>query len=364
MLCARMRIPPFAAAAAFAIAFSASLAAQTVQVTIPCAQDATLYQDALGQTANDGGPSVFIGKNGFGEIRRALLKFDVAAFVPADAHVLSAQVRMNVVRSVQLIDHDTFLHRVITPWTEGTTIATGAGGDGTQARTGDTTWVHNEYPTSSWTTPGGDFDPAVSATAPISFTGTFAIGPALRMNADVQAWARGGANHGWLLRTGEQTVQDARRLDSRQTANAALRPVLVVTYLPKGNAADRGQGCVGSNGLPLVQRIVGAALRGASVTLQVGQGPANQATATMVGATFAPTPFDVLPGCPYELDQNPWTWIGPTSLDASGACSYAFTVPTDVSLLGFCLSLQSVAVDPTRTGDPFVFSNGTVVVFG
>lgn len=356
-----MRILPLAISLA---ALAAGLAAQSVQVTIPCAQDATLYQDPLGQLANDRGQSVFIGKNGFGEIRRALLKFDVAAFVPPDAHVLSAQLRMTIQRTVQITDAPTTLHRVTTPWTEGTTAAPAPGGDGTQARLGDTTWVYNEFATSSWTTPGGDFDPEVSASGPIGFTGTYVLGPALRMNADVQSWARGAANHGWILRTDELTIQDARRLGARESTTASVRPSLVVTYLPKGNTQNRGVGCLGSNGQPLRQALVGAPLLGNAVTLQVTQGPANQATATMVGATFAPTASEVVPGCPYELDQVPFTWIGPTALDAAGTVSYPFTLPLDPVLIGFCLSLQSVAADPARVGAPFVFSNGTVLVFG
>ncbi|MEQ1634649.1 MAG: hypothetical protein ABL997_19885, partial [Planctomycetota bacterium] len=53
---------------------SAALSAQRVTVTLPCSEDATLYQDATGQLTNDAGQNLFLGKNGFGEIRRSLLK--------------------------------------------------------------------------------------------------------------------------------------------------------------------------------------------------------------------------------------------------------------------------------------------------
>ena len=61
-----------------------TLDAQT-SVNIACAADNTLYQSTTGAVSNGAGTGIFVGTNAFGEVRRALLRFDVAAVVPANA---------------------------------------------------------------------------------------------------------------------------------------------------------------------------------------------------------------------------------------------------------------------------------------
>lgn len=342
----------------------APLAAQTTTVTISASEDATLYQDAAGQLANDAGVHVFIGKNASNEIRRTVIKFPVAATIPADAVVTDCRLEFVVLRSILIDPTPTSLHRVTSSWTEGSTNAGSPGGGGASATTGDTTWVWREYATQAWAQPGGDFDPIPSAQAAIGFTGVFAIGGSLRMNADVEAWADGAPNHGWLLRTDEVTVQDARRLGSRTNSSVANRPRLVVTYLPAGGRLDRGAGCAGSTGLPLRQTVVGTPQRGGACTLAVTQGPPQQFTLTLLGSRLAPTPVPLVPGCNFELDALTDFNLGISLLDGAGAKNYAFTIPNDAFLLGLPVSFQSLALDPLAPPSQLVVANGSMIVIG
>ncbi|MEQ1633287.1 MAG: DNRLRE domain-containing protein, partial [Planctomycetota bacterium] len=321
------------------------------------------YQDATGQLTNDAGQNLFLGKNGFGEIRRSLLKFDTSA-LPASALVVEARMQVSVLQSVMIDLAPTSLHRVTAAWTEGLTNAGNPGGQGIQATTGDTTWIYREYTSVRWTNPGGDFDPTPLATAGISFTGTFSIGPSATMNAEVQSWLAGNPNHGFLLRTDELTVQDARRIGSRQNANANLRPRLVVTYVPAGGKDDKGTGCTGSTGLALRQTIAGTPLRGTTCSLNVTQGPSLQPTVTMLDFRLATSTVPLVPGCPYELESLPFDNFGIQPLDANGAASYSLPIPNAAYLLGFSLAFQSAALDPTFPPHQLVVSNGSLMVIG
>lgn len=342
---------------------AASLCAQRVTVTLLCSEDATLYQDASGQLTNDGGANIFIGKTAFNDIRRSLLKFDLSA-IPANALVVEARMQVSVLQSVLIDLAPTSLHRVTASWTEGTTNAGSPGGQGTQATTGDTTWIYREYTSVRWATPGGDFDATPLATAGISFNGTFSIGPSAAMNANVQDWLAGAPNHGWLLRTDELTIQDARRLGSRQNSNASLRPRLVVVYVPAAGKDDKGTGCVGSTGLPLRQTIAGTPLRGTTCTLNVTQGPALQPTLTMIDYRLATATVPLVPGCSYELEGPPFDNFGIRTLDANGATSYSLPIPNVPYLLGFSLAFQSAALDPSFPPNQLVASNGSLMVIG
>jgi hypothetical protein len=344
-------------------ALAAAAPAQAVVVTVPARQDATLYEDPSGALANDRGPSIFVGRNAFAEARRALLDFDVVAAVPLGAHVIGAELRLDVVQSVAVADTPVWVHRVTAPWTEGTSFASGPGGAGTQAQAGDTTWVYREYPTLRWAAVGGDYEAQPSAVGAMPTFGPFSIqGPGLL--ADVRAFAAGAPNHGFLLRTDEVGVQDARRLHGLQSPQVSQRPVLQIAYVPIGAAADVGVGCAGPGKQAPQQSVLGAPVRGGAVTLQIAQGTAQAPAITLAGLSVAATPLLAQPGCAYWLDMFPWTLIGPTTLDGQGQRSAAFAIPQENWLLGLTLSLQSLAYDPSNPPTQLAFSNATLVVIG
>ena len=205
--------------------------AQT-EVTLAATQDNTLYEDNDGDTSNGAGQYLFIGQTNQGDLRRALLKFDVASGVPAGATIESVTLSANVSKLPSGSGtQPATLHRVTSAWGEGTSDAGGNEGGGTAAVAGDATWTHRFFETDTWTTAGGDFDASSSASASIGSNGPVSWGSTSALVADVQGWLDDpDTNHGWLIRGNESTTRTARRLDSRQNATEANRPVLTITY--------------------------------------------------------------------------------------------------------------------------------------
>ncbi len=347
------------------VALAATAEAQRQTVTILCTEDATLYEDPPGQLANDAGSSLFAGKNAFGEIRRALLKFPMTA-IPANSVVTDARLQLGLIQTTSLNQDQISVHRVSSAWTEGTTSAPSPGGGGANAATGDTTWVYREYPSVRWTNVGGDFvaQPSVASTVGYFQNSTFTLGPSAGLNADVQAWSRGEPNHGWMVRIDETQVQIARRLASRTNSNATLRPRLFVTYVPAGGTTQQGNGCAGSQSLPLLQTITGTPLRGAPINLTVTRGTPNAPSLTMIDFRLTTNAADFVPGCPFELEAFPTDNLGLLFLNGSGAANYALTIPNAAYLLGFSLAFQTIAFDPAFLPSQLLLSNGSMIVIG
>ena len=200
-------------------------------VSIGASKDNTLYEDAGGLLSNGLGPSFFAGRTSTGEIRRGLLAFDIAAAVPAGSTITGVRLSLHMSGN-QVTAVDFGLHKVLDAWGEGTSNAGSPGGSGASSTPGDATWVHTFFNTSFWSTPGGDFVGAPSATASIAGVGDYSWS-STEMASEVQAWLdTPAANYGWAVVGGEQTSSSAKRFDSRQSATAAFRPVLDVTYTP------------------------------------------------------------------------------------------------------------------------------------
>ena len=344
---------------------AATATAQRQTVTILCTEDATLYEDAAGTLANDAGSSVFAGKNAFGEIRRTLLKFPMTA-IPANSVIVEARVTIGLIQTTSLNQDPISIHRVTSAWTEGATSAPSPGGGGATAANGDTTWVHREYPSTRWSNLGGDFVAQASAASTIGFfqNSVFTMGPSVGMNADVQSWVGGQPNNGWMLRVDETQVQIARRFASRTNSNSTLRPRLIVTYVPAGGTTQQGNGCAGSQPLPLLQTITGTPLRGAPINLAVTRGTPNAPALTMLDFRLTPTPSDFVPGCPFELEAFPFDNLGLQFLNGSGASNLSLTIPNAAYLLGFSLAFQTIAFDTAFLPSQLVLSNGSMIVIG
>jgi len=199
------------------------------------AADNTLYERDAGDLSNGAGTGLFFGRTGVnaGEVlRRALLRFDLAA-IPPGSEVLDARLVIEVdMVPPEATGFDATLHAVNAAWGEAGSFAPGAGGGGAPAQPGDATWLHRFFDTDFWDTAGGDFTPTPSAvtaldagTGPFTFTAT----PALL--ADVQGWVNQPAtNFGWMIRGEEDNPENARRMASRE--NPDLAPRLEVTFIP------------------------------------------------------------------------------------------------------------------------------------
>jgi hypothetical protein len=213
--------------------------ARAIGVAIPAAADNTLYEDPTGALSNGMGTAMFAGTTSqiSNAIRRGLVRFDIAAAVPAGSTITSATLRLHHASS-NLADRTITLHHVLAPWGEGASNAiSGNGGGGAPSQAGDATWLHRTFHTDFWVVAGGDFDPSPVASTVVGGIGSYAwSGPGFV--DEVQAILDGSiSNFGWLLLGVEGTAGTTKRFATREEPNAALRPSLVIEYIPAPSSA-------------------------------------------------------------------------------------------------------------------------------
>jgi len=348
---------------------TSSLSAQTT-VSIVADKDNTLYEDINGAFSNALG-DLFVGRNAFGQggIRRALLHFDVAGNVPAGAVVLEAELVMEITNAIASQPDVTTFHRVTQDWGEGTSggPAGGAGsggGFGAPSTTGDATWLHTFYSTSTWTTPGGDFAPTASfnmvlpvTPAPMqSLQTSTANQPGLI--ADVQDMLDDDANNfGWLMNF-DTTAPSwfARRLGSRESAG--VKPTLNVTYLLPGEATRVGVGCPVGAGTSELD-FVGPVVAGTNVTIQRTNSVPSSIGADFFSLYIDPVGLPLQPGCTVYLPLAQELLPGGAYLTgAAGSSSAPFAVFAGYP--GFLISCQSAVLDSSPFG--LSLSNAAVMI--
>lgn len=350
-----LRLPQLALAALTSLA---ALTAQTT-VSVPCAADNTLYFSATGSLSNGAGVGLFVGTTATGAIRRAVLRFDVAAALPANAKVLSATLSMNVAQTTAFLPVAMTGHRLLQSWGEGTSNALGGGGGGAPATTGDATWVHRFFGSSTWTTPGGDFVSAPSFTGGMPSFGPFTTDASAGAAADVQAWlANPTGNFGWLLKANDETIAStAHRIDSSEIATPATRPTLNVTYLLPGQNGTWGTGCAVGAGT-FQAAWVGTPIGGQTMQIAKSAGPALSIGADFFTLSLNPAGAPLLPGCSVYL---PLAEVIPGSAfltDASGAGTSSLAIPTGFP--GYLINCQAAVLTNNAVG--FVLSNSALTV--
>lgn len=200
-------------------------------VEVPASRDSTLYQSSTGGVANGSGQHLFAGVTlREGSLRRCVLYFDVASAVPSGARVVSASLRLNVSRTLRDQLSVVTVHEVLRSWSEGPSDAEGDEGIGAPTMSGDSTWIHASFPGERWSSAGGDFGPSLTQTEVLNEG--FNTWPSTQAFTElVSAWAGSPeVNVGVLLRGTETTTGNTKRFDSRESENAAVRPVLQVWY--------------------------------------------------------------------------------------------------------------------------------------
>lgn len=217
------------AAGLFALGGSTALA--DVVVLSPVA-DNTMYEyvAADGDLSNGGGQYLFAGRNGGALDRRALLRFDPSAVIPAGSTITSATLTLNVSRTQTALTN-VHCFAALQSWGEGSSIAAGGEGVGAPPTPGEATWRHRFYPDTLWTFPGGFINSAPSATAAVVGLGT-AVWTGPDLTADVQGWIlQPASNSGWVLASISPEPATAVRFDSRENADVSKRPVLVIEFI-------------------------------------------------------------------------------------------------------------------------------------
>jgi spore coat protein A len=207
--------------------------ARAETVTLAASRDNTLYQPATGGTTNSNGAGehLFVGRTDDGYIRRAVIAFNLTNAIPLGSTITGVTLTLYMSRTRDTADNVT-LYRALANWGEGASNASQEEGRGTQALPGDATWYHRFYPTSLWTTAGGDFRATASATTSVNREGSYSWS-STGLVADVQLWLNNpGTNFGWLIRGEESTTKTAKRFDSREVSTVSQRPVLRVDFIP------------------------------------------------------------------------------------------------------------------------------------
>ncbi|MCI0536822.1 MAG: DNRLRE domain-containing protein [Verrucomicrobiales bacterium] len=183
--------------------------------------------------------SLAVGGIATGPLARALLKFDVAASLPANAKITSARLAFEVVKVPTSGGRpsDFRLHRFLQAWNEGRK----AGGPmGAAATEGESTWNFRVHPTIRWSQPGGgapvEFPATPSASVRIGGVGRYEMASTSGLVADVQAWlTEPASNFGWILISqAERTPETARRIATREAS--ARGPVLTIEYTTSPSA--------------------------------------------------------------------------------------------------------------------------------
>ena len=216
--------------ALFVVASSlAGAASRAAVVTIGPSQDNTIYAEN-GSFSNGAGEHFFAGRTNDGNVRRALVAFDIAAAVPAGSTINSVSLTLHLSRT-RTQNQSVSLRRVLSAWGEGTSNAGGEEGGGAAAVAPDATWTYRKWQTNLWTAAGGDYAGTVSASTTVGGgTGDWTWS-STAMTSDVQGWLNTpSTNFGWIVFGNESGTKVTKRFDSRENVTAAYRPRLTINF--------------------------------------------------------------------------------------------------------------------------------------
>ena len=311
---------------------AASMLAFGATVTLQPAADTSLFEN--GPDNNLGATDLASGTIRIGPKSRALIRFDLAGQVPANATIMSAEFRIRVSKAPPGGAPSTFgLHRVLQSWTEGSK----GGIVGSPATAGESTWNARVFPDTPWSAPGAaapaDYAAKASATRLVSGLNAYTFASTPDLVADVQAWvANPASNFGWILISqSEGTPLTARRFASRETPSNG--PTLVIQFTAPAQATPP------------------------AITAQ----PQSQAAVAGSSVTFTVTATGTEP-LGYQWKFNNTDVAGATSptltlnnVQAANAGSYTVTVSNaggSLTSSGATLTVTSPTVPPTITVQP------------
>jgi hypothetical protein len=219
-------------------AWAASCAAESLEVRsllsavvvqLAASRDNTIYSVPTGDHANGQGQFIVAGgAGGAAAARRGLIAFDVAAAgIPEGSTILDVVLTMNLAQTAGG-STNVAVHRSLRLWGEGFSDASGTEMEGAVTNGLDATWMFPQFGGTAWTKLGGDFASA-SSTVAASALGAYEWSGG-NLVADVQDWLDSpNSNFGWFVKSAEASG-NMKAFVSRNSANAALRPTLEITY--------------------------------------------------------------------------------------------------------------------------------------
>lgn len=200
-----------------------------VTVHLGADHDNTIYDVLPGDISNGAGQFIVAGgATGTAAVRRGLVSFDIAsAGIPVGATILDVVFSMNLAETIGG-SAGVSVHKLLKAWGEAGSDAPGNEFDGAAAQQFDATWLFSMFDGTSWSNAGGDFSGS-SGSVSVESLGIYEwIGGGLI--GDVQEWLDSPEqNLGWLIR-GNEVAGNVKGFDSRDSANAVLRPTLEITY--------------------------------------------------------------------------------------------------------------------------------------
>ncbi len=200
-----------------------------VTLQVPARQDSSIYEVSSGTLSNGAGEFIVTGgpTSGTG-IKRGLVQFDLSTInIPSGSTIIDVVLKMNLVNSIGG-SAGIGLHKITSPWLEAGSNAPGDETNGGQAHEFDATWKWSLYDGLLWKSAGGDFG-SESASAIVDTPGAYEWSGEGLID-DVQSWLDSPTtNFGWMV-IGPESAGDVKSFASRQSTNAAIRPVLEISY--------------------------------------------------------------------------------------------------------------------------------------
>ncbi|MFT5086709.1 MAG: hypothetical protein ACI906_003629 [Candidatus Latescibacterota bacterium] len=207
------------------------------RVTLTPNKDNTLYESSDGTLSNGGGFYLFSGTTAGNSKRRALLHFDLSS-IPTGSTLNSVSLVLQMDKTISG-GTPVGVYRLLSDWGEANSVGARGEGSGGSAQTGDATWLHTFFPTTTWTSAGGDFISSASDSQTIDGNGTYTWASE-QLKADVQVWIDSTAsNSGWILIGDETKTPTSKRFISRDDNDPNRHPQLLVDYTaPASNPSD------------------------------------------------------------------------------------------------------------------------------
>lgn len=178
-------------------------------------------------TVNFGARTEFrSGKSSLTSIYKGLIKFDLSS-IPAGATIDSAILSLWCTLEDDTIDRSIGTHRSLVQWYEGDSNGGTPSGDGSSWNlrniVGSVAWAGG-----AGAGAGSDYVSGATATTAITGTGAFF---AWNLTSDVEGFMRSTfSNHGWWCINTSSTTGSRKTFASSDSATAAERPKLAVTY--------------------------------------------------------------------------------------------------------------------------------------
>lgn len=345
--------------------FASAPAVLANEATLFPAKDNTMYSE-VPSGSNGHGDRIFCGRTAFGNLRRALLEFDIAAALPAGATVQSVRLELNLSQTI-VGPTPVQLYPSQQEWGEAGSDAPGEEGQSAPAQAGDATWTQRFFPATPWGNPGGVLALQYSASTVVDQPGHYVWGNTTALVADVQGWLDDpSSNHGWILVGDESGDTTAKRFDSRENPSLADRPRLVVSYTTGGCGSITPYCLANANSSGHAARIGSAgstrlSANGFALTMQ-------GATPDCVGLFLMSNAQGLAPfGNGFNCLGGTILRLGPPAFcDHQGSLVRALDVtqpPASAILAGSQWNFQCLYRDPSGGGAGFNLTNGLAVQF-